>query len=89
MDGNSRTDTIARVVLLGLDGAGKTTIFWNYFRNVPFYEVTTNAPNNGFSSGKFEPTPGLMMMVYDVPARSECSAPRKFHQLWQLGMSET
>ncbi|PIK39811.1 putative ADP-ribosylation factor [Apostichopus japonicus] len=51
-----------RVLLLGLDGAGKTTVMYKLKLN----EVVTTIPTIGFNVEEITPVPGLTLTVWDV-----------------------
>ena len=55
-------DTQARIILLGLDDAGKTTMLYKLKSNV----TVTTLPTIGFNVETVQPVPGLTMTVWDI-----------------------
>lgn len=66
-------ETPARIVMIGLDGAGKTTILYKLKLN----EVVTTIPTIGFNVECVQPVPGLNMTVWDVGGQT------KIRPLWR------
>ena len=56
------TNTTAQIILLGLDGAGKTTILYRLKLN----ETIATIPTIGFNAETVRPVPGFTMAVWDV-----------------------
>ena len=67
------SDTPARIILLGLDNAGKTTILYKFKLN----ETVTTIPTIGFNVETVQPVPGLTMTVWDVGGQE------KIRTLWR------
>ena len=66
-------DTPARIILLGLDAAGKTTMLYKLKLN----ETVTTIPTIGFNVETVQPAPGLSMTVWDVGGQ------QKIRALWR------
>ena len=66
-------DTPARIILLGLDAAGKTTMLYKLKLN----ETVTTIPTMGFNVETVQSVPGLTMTVWDV------SGQNKIRALWR------
>ncbi|KAJ8044836.1 ADP-ribosylation factor [Holothuria leucospilota] len=62
-----------RVLLLGLDAAGKTTVMYKLKLN----EVVTTIPTIGFNVEEITPVPGLTLTVWDVGGQE------KIRKLWR------
>ena len=67
------SDTPARIVMIGLDGAGKTTILYKLKLN----EVVSTIPTIGFNVETVQPVAGLTMTVWDVGGQT------KIRPLWR------
>ena len=63
-------DTPARIILLGLDAAGKTTMLYKLKLN----ETVTTIPTIGFNVETVQPVPGLTMTVWDVGGQEKIRA---------------
>lgn len=66
-------DTPARILLLGLDNAGKTTCLYKLKLN----ETVSTIPTIGFNVETVQPVPGLTMTVWDVGGQE------KLRGLWR------
>ena len=66
-------DTPARIILLGLDAAGKTTMLYKLKLN----ETVTTIPTIAFNLETVQPVPGLTMNVWDVGGQE------KLRVLWR------
>ena len=66
-------DTPARILLLGLDNAGKTTCLYKLKLN----KTVSTIPTIGFNVETLQPVPGLTMTVWDVCAQD------KTRDLWR------
>ena len=66
-------DTPARILLLGLDNAGKTTCLYKLKLN----KTVSTIPTIGFNVETLQPVPGLTMTVWDVCAQD------KARDLWR------
>ena len=66
-------DTPARIILLGLDAAGKTTMLYKLKLN----ETVTTIPTIAFNLETVQPVPGLTMTVWDVGGQE------KLRVLWR------
>ena len=73
------SNTTAQIILLGLDGAGKTTILYKLKLN----ETIATIPTIGFNVEKVQPIPGLTMAVWDVGGQD------KIRPLWRRRFEET
>ena len=63
-------DTPARILLLGLDNAGKTTCLYKLKLN----ETVSTIPTIGFNVETVQPVPGLTMTVWDVGGQEKIRA---------------
>ncbi|XP_002732532.1 uncharacterized protein LOC100373762 [Saccoglossus kowalevskii] len=63
-------DTKARIVMLGLDAAGKTTVLYKIKLN----ETVTTIPTIGFNVETVKPKPGLEFTVWDVGGQEKIRA---------------
>ncbi|PIK37454.1 putative ADP-ribosylation factor [Apostichopus japonicus] len=59
-----------RVILIGLDAAGKTTILYK----MKLHETVTTIPTIGFNVEEVTPVPGLTMVVWDVGGQEKIRA---------------
>lgn len=73
------TGTQARILMLGLDAAGKTTILYKFKLN----EVVSTIPTIGFNVETVEPIKGLTFTVWDVGGQD------KIRPLWRHYYSGT
>merc|ERR1711939_491135 len=65
--------TPARILMLGLDGAGKTTILYR----LKLDETISTIPTIGFNVETVTPVPGLELTVWDVGGQT------KIRPLWR------
>ncbi|XP_065176094.1 ADP-ribosylation factor 6-like [Sycon ciliatum] len=72
-------NTQARILMLGLDAAGKTTILYKFKLN----EVVSTIPTIGFNVETVEPMKGLTFTVWDVGGQD------KIRPLWRHYFSGT
>merc|ERR1712227_808846 len=63
-------DTPARILMLGLDNAGKTTCLYRLKLN----ETLTTIPTIGFNVETVRPVPGLTMTVWDIGGQEKIRA---------------
>lgn len=66
-------NTPARILMLGLDAAGKTTVLYKIKLN----EVVTTIPTIGFNVETVQPVKGLQFTVWDIGGQ------KKIRQLWR------
>ena len=69
-------DTPARIIILGLDSAGKTTLLYRLKSNVT---VTTLPTIELFNVETFQPVPGLTMTVWDFSGQEKIRALYRHH----------
>ncbi|XP_071485765.1 ADP-ribosylation factor 1-like 2 [Diadema antillarum] len=72
-------DRESRILMLGLDAAGKTTILYR----VKFNEAVTTIPTIGFNVETVTPVPNVTLCVWDVGGQ------QKVRALWQHYFCET
>ena len=72
------TNTTAHIILLGLDGAGKTTILYK----LKLDETIATIPTIGFNAETVRPVPGFTMAVWDVGGQG------KIRPLWRRRFEE-